>query len=402
MICLILNILFFGGLLARELLKYRIIKNPILLVFFLYFSVAVCGLFLAIDNNEYQEMEILCCLYFYLICFMAFIPLRSSLRLSDDLVIEETSSFKILLGVYFIMALVTCYDYYLMLQEELSQGDWATLKENVYKNDINLRNGFIDAFARLCTQSLKYAVLCYGFYCLTISSKPVKYGLFFIIIGIIPSLFKDLAFAFRGGLGVDILLLLFIYLIFENKIVEKNLKYIKIIFSITGIGVVLFTLAITVTRFDVESNDSLVSYFGQSMVDYNTGIASRINNYAGGRYFFSRLINEDVDKLLQDSNYGIATNDGHNLDTFVGPLLIDFGFIGGFVFILLISILLNIYLMTGRFDLVKSSVLFFYVSFILTGAFHIANGFAYDILWFVIFSIILKYSFIPIRYGKQD
>lgn len=401
MICLILNILVFSLLLVREYLKHKKIKNPVLLVFFLYFSVSVCGYFLAVDNKDYKKMEILSCLYFYLICFVAFIPLRSSYRLADHIKIKETFLFKFLLGIYLIMAVITCYDYYFMLQEELSMGDWATLKENVYNNDIHLRNGIIDVLARLYTQSLKYAVLCYGFYCLTVSTKPVKYGLFFILLGIIPSLVKDLAFAFRGGLGVDILLLLFIYLVFEGKIVKKNLKYINTIFVVTGIGVVLFTLAITITRFDVESNNSLISYFGQSMVDYNVGIASRISNYAGGRYFFSRLIGENVDKLLLDSNYGIATNDGKNLDTFVGPLLIDFGFVGGFIFILVISFLLYSYLKSRKYDLVKCSVLIFYVEFLLTGVFHIANGFAYTILWFVIFSIFLKYSLSVAWYGKK-
>jgi len=372
-----------------------------LLVYFLYFSVAVCGYFLATDNKEYQKMELLNSLYFYLICIMAFVPLRNSYRLAEHLEIKETLLFKILLGIYVVMAIISCYDYYLMLQEELTQGDWATLKENVYKNDIHLKNGIIDILARLYTKSLKYAVICYGFYCLTINTKPVRYGLFFIAMGIIPSIIKDLAFAFRGGLGVDIMLLLFVYLIFEGRIEKKNVKYINTIFVVTAIAVVLLTLAITVSRFDVESNNSLVSYFGQSMIDYNAGIASRINNYAGGRYFFSSLIGADVDKLLLDSNYGIATNDGKNLDTFVGPLLIDFGFIGGFIVILTTSILLNKYLKSRQYGLVKCSVLIFYVNFLLTGAFHIANGFAYDILWFIIFSIFLKYSFIPVRYGKK-
>lgn len=400
MFCLILNILFFSIFLVREFLKYKTFKNPVLLVFVLYFLVAVCGVFFSIDNNEYLKMEILSCLYFYLICCMAFIPLNNSFQISKNIEIKETLLFKMLLAFYFIMAIISSYDYYIMLTEELSLGDWATLKQNVYNNDFHLQNGVVNVFARLITQSLKYAILGYGFYCLTNNKKTVIYGLFFIVLGIVPSIVKDLAFAFRGGLGVDIILLLFIYFLFEGKMIKKNLKYINTIFFTTGICVILFTLAITFSRFDDSSGNSLVSYFGQSMIDYNAGIASRINNYAGGRYFFSRLINEDVYRLLLDSNYGISTNDGQNLDTFVGPLLIDFGFVGGFLFFLVVSVLLNNYLKSRKYNLVKISVLLFYVNFLLTGAFHIANGFAYDILWFLIFSFILKCSFLSVRYGK--
>ena len=153
MACLILNISFFAILLAWEYLKYKKIKNPTLLVFFLYFLVAVCGVFLSVDNGDYQKMDFFCCVYFYIICSIAFIPLGNSIRISN-IEVRETLWFKILLGIYFILAVITCYDYLLMLQEELSQGDWATLKENVYNNDIHINNGVISILARLYTQSL--------------------------------------------------------------------------------------------------------------------------------------------------------------------------------------------------------------------------------------------------------
>ena len=153
-------------------------------------------------------------------------------------------------------------------------------------------------------------------------------------------------------------------------------------------------IAITVSRFgDASAGSSFVSYLGQSMINFNANVASRIHSFANGKYFFANFYNMTVDDVCRDYLYGIESNNGSNLHTFVGNLVLDFGFIGGVIAALIFATISFLILCNKKkYDFADASFLMFYISFLFTGAFHSKCGFSFDCITFLIVYTILKIS----------
>ena len=161
---------------------------------------------------------------------------------------------------------------------------------------------------------------------------------------------------------------------------------------------------ITVSRFgDASAGSSFVSYLGQSMINFNANVASKIHSFANGKYFFANFYNMTVDDVCRDYLYGIESNNGANLHTFVGNLVLDFGFIGGIIAALIFSAIALVILCGKRkYDFADAAFLMFYISFLFTGAFHSKCGFSFDCMTFFAIYLILKISNKKLRIRFND
>ncbi len=391
MYAVLINILLFSILLIVHFFKNKRITAPSV-VLFLYWFVSLGGLYICKNEPQFQSMSVICSMYYFIVVYLFFIPVLKSGIKPQKIVIYETNLFKAFLYFYLFIAIVASIGYLQYILEVLSTGDWLMLKTNAYEGEMNLSNGILDILSRITVSIVNYFIIFYGFYCLTKSDKTIKQSVFWIIVGLVPTLLADLSSAYRGGLAITFLLILFFYLFFSKDILERNKKYITLFLTIISIFLFVFIIAISLSRFDEGFIESIASYFGQSMVNYNYGIASRIDSYSGGKFFLGNLLGLSMDQIMVDSKYGMLTNNGRDLNTFVGILIFDFGFVFTCVISLLVSSFMCKKFKRKSIDAADCLLFVFYLYFITNGVFHFPWNYAQSCLYMLFFYMVLRLS----------
>ena len=160
----------------------------------------------------------------------------------------------------------------------------------------------------------------------------ISQGLGLLGILVLDQGMKNIQIAARGSLFFFVLLLIAVYLIYKDYIERKTRRSLIQLAAISGGVLFLYVLAITISRFadsDSGSSGSLFMYFGQSMLNFNYGVADSLNGtYMGARTFRNIL-------GLQDYSFNadimLGTHVGTGFTTVIGSLCLDFGFIGTIV-----------------------------------------------------------------------
>lgn len=313
--------------------------------------------------------------------------------ITRSFIVKQTPFLKLVIALYLFLAIILTVSNINIINEVLIDNNYAKLKQLAYNGELETNTSPIFLIARIYIASLWPAILLYGFYIAKNSNVSYYKYIFYILAGLIPSFVTNILYTYRGGIGIQVLLIISCFLMMRKYYSSQRKKQFYLTFAIIFSIFISILISITVSRFGESSaNDSLVDYFGQSILNYNGGIASRIDSYARGRYFFGSFLGLDRNDVCNDSLYGIISNNGSNLNTFVGNLVLDFGFIGGFFLAVIFSILLCKLLKNKRsYDFADSSLLMFYLNFIYSGAFHSSFGFAKNCLYFFIIYIFIKY-----------
>ena len=372
------------------------------IVILFYLLVAIAGIFVY-KERAYTNLNFFPSLYFAFICFIFFLPLMSKRSLVvNGFHIQKTRSLSVVLIVYVLFAFFNIIDQLNFLKSALIGGNFAALKQMAYGGEISLRNGFFWNVSRTYVSSLWMAVMLYGFYILKDDNQPFLKGFSYILLGILPEFITCIVYTYRGGIGVIALLVISAYFLFKNVYSLKRKIQLRVLFIILFLLLLSIIIAITVSRFgDAGAGSSFVSYLGQSMINFNANVASRIHSFANGKYFFANFYNMTVDDVCRDYLYGIESNNGANLHTFVGNLVLDFGFIGGVIAALTSSTISFLILCNKRkYDFADASFLMFYISFLCTGAFHSKCGFSFDCMAFFTIYAILKISNLKFKLGS--
>lgn len=391
MFAIIANICLFGGLLIRQLCKYKSLTASCVLIS-LYVLIAVGGV-VFIDNKEIiSNLSVLFSFYFFFVVYLFFIPVLNTNAFNYRIKFNDNKVLKLILYTYVIMAIISSMGYLGYIIKVFSTGDWVNIKANAYNAEMDLPNGIVSILSRIVVSVLSYAVLIYGFWCLTNENKKFREALFWIIISIFPTLIADLASAYRGGILISILMVLYLYVLFRKDMIERNKAYIKIFGVCLLAFLSILILAISISRFESDFIESLLSYFGQSFINYDYGIASRIHSISGGKFFLGNLINLDMDQIMIDSLYGMKTNNGQDLNTFVGIMIFDYGFIMTVIIALILSRTFYRMFRRKRLDLATMYIYVFYVHFLFNGAFHFPWNYAQKCLYAFLIYIMLKVS----------
>lgn len=346
------------------------------IVILLYLFVSIFGIYYYKNHPNYS-LSIISSIYLIIICIILFHPILIENGLySRPISLKFNIYLKICIIIYSVSCVLVCLDYYHLLNNLLYLGDWNDLKAVAYMGGVNSNGGFIYVLSRYYVGAFRHLIVILGFLILCRDDcKPIL-GYILMTLGLLPELLYCLLIVYRGGLLVLGLDIICVFLIIKKWIRRRNLiaLYIVIISLITS-GVII-GIIMTLSRFESDSTDSLISYFGQSMVEYNYGIASRIENYAYGKYFFSYFLGLTKEDIWRDSFFHIKTFDGQALDTMVGVFLVDFGFIGCFIFALLVSLIFSNIFKSKCPTLAKLYLFVFYTDFLILGAFHASAGLA--------------------------
>lgn len=375
MAAIVFNVVFFAVFFIYLITKRRRIDCSIVLVL-LYLVVSICGITYYLGLSSVTT-SVVYSFYFCLICSLYFYPIISEKSLTcRGVEVKNTNGLNWIVQIYIFLSLIVIYDLIQMLAIMLANGSWATMKADAYNGDIVYNSSSFLIFARFYVDCFRLIIVLYAFYLLTRKSSSFYYCIFLLIIGVLPNLLTCLVYVYRGGLLVLTVSIFCSFLLFKNKLPLLVKKRIYLFFSICAVVFLILIVGITFSRFDSHSSDSIVDYLGQSMVEYNYGIAVPIHSYANGQYFFSSLLNLRIEQVCIDSLYGISTSNGGALDTFVGCLVLDFGFVLGLAIALLLFISLTIIFCKKKCDFADAYLYMFYLEFLILGVFHATTGFA--------------------------
>lgn len=222
-----------------------------------------------------------------------------------------------------------------------------------------------------------------------------KIGIALLGLIVLDQALKYIQIAARGALLFFVLLVIAIYLIYKDHIPPKSKNALTRLALISGGVMVLYMLAITISRFGEMGeggSDSLFYYFGHSMITFNYGLADSLNNTFMGTRTFRNFLGMDEDFIF-DSDLMLGTHFGTGFTTAIGMLCLDFGFIG--------TIILGILLPWGLIKMIKLDnsiggvfVYVFYLHRMMNGVFTNGSGADTAYLSMIIVYVVL---FIPMK-----
>lgn len=360
-------------LLAAYLFAYRRNNWPAILLTVLYAVIAVMGIFYAEYYNRRNYIELWPYLYLFLV-FLLFV--RPILQFQPLTNFKITKSLKWIIAIYVLCTIVNIEQKISPIVTLLQTGSWLSIKAAAYEGELGYTTSFFQVIATLFVTTFMPLLLIMSFYYMSDSRVKFVKGLLLLVITITPEILSNILYAYRGGLLIISLSILSVYLMFKDKMNATRKKVWNIIMISIGTALVVLVLAITFSRFGEEdSESSLVSYIGQPMVVFNGGIAVCAENTMEGRYFFSRRMNRD--EIWKDSFLRTHTNNGANLNTFVGCSYLDFGFL----LTILIAIVVSFYTKSilkdkHKYPIATSYIYIFYLNYLFLGAFHSTIGYS--------------------------
>ena len=215
----------------------------------------------------------------------------------------------------------------------------------------------------------------------------------------------------RNTIVMAIIVYVCAYVLYRRLIPKKTKKVL--LFSSLAIGsvVVLYLLAITESRFGIDTqaaeDNSAMAYMGQSMLQFNYGLADSMRKTYDGAMTFKNiypLVGIDIpNRFSADSMLG--THIGTGFVTLIGFLVMDFGYIGTIIFCLIFPLIMKWSCLQNKgFTLPVMYIFLFYVSRMLRGSM-VFSGPGADLSYFMLFIFALFLHFAmgldKVLFGKK-
>lgn len=329
----------------------------------------MCYIYYKTAYKEYPDIGIIAFIYLFFVLMLFMKPIRKLNVEKIDNSILNSAFFKVLIFVFVCFSFYDIITSFTHTQEIIQSGAYSELRNQGYTDEDSIElyaNGYQRIAKNVCGY-LKPLAIVYFFSMLN-TNKPKKLLMSLVIISIVvPSFIAAVSDASRGMI-VSLVFQLYIgYLLFNKSIPSHRKKYI--FFSAVGIIAVflLYTIAVTVSRFGDESNDSLLMYFGHSMLSFNDGIYNSMTQYSCGSKFFDWFIS--LFGMESFFPHAIGVNHPGSFVTFIGSLFIDFGPIGTIFVALLAQIIVNRFFIKRQIKLSDGIIIIFYCTTIANGVF---------------------------------
>lgn len=292
----------------------------------------------------------------YFFVYILLYPLRNIVLNLKNIRIEDSSSVNTFITfstiifagyvVFTIVDFIYCYTF-----------DFAELYAN--QHDEGGINGFwanTPGFRTLYYIVSEYYKTVFPAYIIYHISKYLQSGgtvklILHLIIALLPFLLSKLQNGSRGGIFFFVFDLLFFYYIYRDKIPFQLKKYIKYFAVLVFWGGYLLSLSITESRFDksyTESNEmtenAIIRYFGEAAPNLCFEVWDKDPEPLMGQRFYKNIF--DFFSLSPQKMNG--TEEWYYFETqtkcpiwawktMFGEVYIEFGIIGAFLFILLLS-----------------------------------------------------------------
>lgn len=262
------------------------------------------------------------------------------------------------------------------------------------------QGGPIAYIATVYVQYFSNACIIWGFNCLCQSRKLSSF--LFLFFPFISAFGEGIFYGSRNTIVMAVMVYICAYVLYQKLIPRKSKIVIYISSSVVGIIVLLYLLAIAESRFGIDTpaseDNSILAYLGQSMLQFNYGLADTIRGTYDGAMHFKNLytlIDFSVPKRFSaDSMLGTHISTG--FVTIVGFFVMDFGYIGTTICCILFPLLMKeICFRPKGFTLPAMYIFLFYLTRMMRGSM-VFSGPGADASYFfaIIFAVLLKIAMI--------
>lgn len=279
-------------------------------------------------KQSYPDIGLVAFIYLFVALSIFLSPIKGFNINQKTLVLDDNSLYRVLAYIFIAFAAYDIFTSLAHTQEIIISGEYAELRNQGYADDsdILLYDNQYQRFAKNMVGYLQPFGVAYFFLLLTLP-RPKRVLTFLISVSIVvPSFYAAVADASRGMIIGLMLHLLIGYLLFEKYIPKHRKKILYVGATIVMIGFVAYLIAVTISRFGDEANDSLFEYLGHSMLAFNDGLFYNLTQHSYGKKFFDFIL----DMFDLGSMFPSAIGNTHDkaFVTFIGSLFIDFGIIG--------------------------------------------------------------------------
>lgn len=301
----------------------------------------------------------------------------------------KLSSFYTLFAVVYIVAAIVMVSCYLpSVLGNLKSGEFSLIRRAYYSGEIvsPYRNS-IDHYCSLFASYMYYLAITVSFFLfIDANGKRVKLGIALLISAVSTQICMAVFTSSRGSIFIVGLTIVAMYLLLKGSLPGKS-KYAVVLFAVICLFfIVPYVLNVTEDRFSYSSTaaNSLIQYFGEPPVVFNTGV-SVIDGYMYGVNVFGVLF--DLPKPFQGS---IGGSWGTRFYTFVGWLYLDWGAIGALIGSSVFAFALAAVLRKRPLRLSDVYILAFYINEIINGAFVLGDSAIIAILFNLSVYLVLR------------
>ena len=212
----------------------------------------------------------------------------------------------------------------------------------------------------------------------------------------VPGFFSAVMRGSRSMIFSIIMMFISCYFFYKKYIPKSTKKTIYKIVVFWGSFVVLYLVGVTIARFGRggDAGDSLLSYFGQSMLNYNFGLADSFDGtYHGARTFKNVLGWVGIPAPVYSSDLLFGTHFGTDFVTFIGMLLLDFDYIGTIILAIILPWIIKKFCFNkSAFSIAKLYLYLFFLNRLIFGVF--VNGSGADLPYIVAFLFYFVFLFL--------
>lgn len=390
MVAVLINLILYLVTLLFYWKKVKTIDNGLILLFTYTFVAFACLVNLILNPLDQIEYTFLPFIYLFIINLFFFRPfLQSKINITDKLKIKKSPIYFIFIYLYIILAGVVLFYGYDSTIQIILRNDWNSVRQDIYVGNNIVYENQLERFAKIFTGFLQPMAILFFFYLLTDEfSRKHRVTIIMLLLAIIlPSTITIISVASRGMVILLFVQFLVSYFIFKNKFSKKiNQTIFKGGIALLAVFLI-YSISVTKSRFeenassDLGAQDSLIFYFGHSMLTFAYGLTDTIREFLWGDYLLGKeeILKVGIDNLL-------GTHFDTKFFTYVGGLYLDFGpfftLIIAVIFPLIMSL---IFQFKKNVDMADLMIYVYYLTFLINGVFVVGIG--YYIGWIMIFFI---------------
>lgn len=405
--------LFYAGLFITLILwyikKYGLRITPGFILIGFYTLIAILGIpaynMMKYDNffhqYNFQNLTLIPYLFLFITTLLFLIPTFNYHKIIQSKPINYSiKRIRLFSYIYILCAFISIYFYYRTNMHIYVNEDLAEVRNNMYIGEqINAYNNTFERIFLSITSHFNIVAIII-FFLLLAKERENFSKLFFILLAIaivIPPIGDAMRTISRGMIISLIINLSLGYSFFSTYYTKKIKKNMLLTISIILIAVLFYSMIVTEARFGEgdDSISSLICYWGQPPIIFNSQVAA-LNESLGGIRFFKPIA----------EYFGInTTQEIHELgkhfipcfDTFIGDLYFDFSYLG--VIILTITVPLFIKNFINKNSCLGIGHLYimcFYCLFLQHGALVTKTGYCTEVLFAIAMYLLLK-KLIPLQ-----
>lgn len=350
MIYIIFNAILYAATLIYEIWKRKSFTKTALIWFIFSLNAIFAIPFYSASIEPYENITLLPFLFLYLCIFISVYPL-SQLKV-DEIKVSNSSFLNLIIYILCFVSITPFIENIIHINDVfINESGIADIYETKMDDNVNkaaLINWYDPVsryFNSICLQLQELSPILL-FYYLT-KPKIKKLIIVGLIMAILNPMLYSMALAGRGMASIAILYMVFLYLLFKKLIPQDRLKIMNYLGMGTAVLFVFMFAIMSIVRLEAQTNNYemitwLSLYFGESMLNFNDRMWNApclmYGDYSFS--FFKDLFGLNTVGGIMECREYWAPKLGFSIGrffTYVGDIMGDFGWLGAFAFISIIS-----------------------------------------------------------------